>query len=365
MRTTPLTVNIMTAALTPGDAISNFVISTARIWRRWGAKVNIYADQIAPEYGSIAQSSHFYKATGQALLWYHYSIYADNIELARASHDFKIMDYHGICPPHLFSGHNAHLEFLCQEGINLLPSLNNEFDSYVIHSEYSRQHLTNLGYPPEKMNKLFFCIDTAAFEAADAELSKELARLNYLLFVGRIVPQKDIIAMLEIFGHVHRHRPDVVLVLVGSRQQTEKYQRQLDRLITSKGLTHRVLFTGQVNNPAVLAALFGQAKMHIVTSEWESFCVPVAESLYFGVPAIVHNVAPLPEVAGPGGLVIDKANAEEAAAKIVALLDDTAHYRRLSQAATEWAQQYTDEALTRNIQKLLTRILDLKGRLQP
>jgi glycosyltransferase involved in cell wall biosynthesis len=63
-------------------------------------------------------------------------------------------------------------------------------------------------------------------------------------------------------------------------------------------------------------------------SMWESFCVPVAESLYFGVPAAVHNVPPLPEVAGPGGIVIDKQTLDRAAQAILAVLNEPNRYAR-------------------------------------
>ncbi|MBE2225583.1 MAG: hypothetical protein IAF02_28865, partial [Anaerolineae bacterium] len=80
MTTVPLTVHIMTAAMTPGDAIGNYILSSARIWREWGVRVEIFADYVAPVYGGLVKPTILYPATGDALLWYHYSIYADNIE---------------------------------------------------------------------------------------------------------------------------------------------------------------------------------------------------------------------------------------------------------------------------------------------
>lgn len=360
MKTSPLQVHLMTAGLAPGDAISSYVLSQAHILRRWGAKVNIYADHIAPVYGSIAQHARFYRDTGEALLWFHYSLYTDNVEQARASKDFKIMDYHGICPPRLFAGQNSHLETLCARGIEVLPSLKAQFDSYVAHSAYTQAELRSLGFPAERVHKLSLSVNRAiSGETADAELVTQLSRLTYFLLVGRMVPQKDILALIEIFAHIHHRRPDIVLILVGSREHTPRYQRQIDDLIAAKGLTNRIIFTGQVNNPAVLAALFSQASLLFVTSEWESFCVPIAESLFFGVPAVVHDVPPLPEVAGPAGLVVDKRRPSEAAEQVLALLDDEVHYRRLQRAAGKWAEQYTDQALGRNMLALLKQIFSL------
>jgi glycosyltransferase involved in cell wall biosynthesis len=146
------------------------------------------------------------------------------------------------------------------------------------------------------------------------------------------------------------------LILVGTRQQTGKYQQQIEALIARKGLQNRVLFTDQVNNPAVLEGLFRHARLLFVTSEWESFCVPVAESLFFSVPTAVHHVPPLPEVAGPAGLVFDKADPQAAANQVLALLGDDARYRQMRQAATSWAAQYSDEALADNLKQFFARI---------
>ena len=176
--------------------------------------------------------------------------------------------------------------------------------------------------------------------------------------VGRIVPQKDVLALIEIFSHIHKQRPDSLLFLVGSRDQAANYQRQIDRLIAKKGLQKNIYLTGQVSNPAILEALFRQAQLLFVTSEWESFCVPIAESLHFGVPAVVHDVPPLPEVAGEGGLAIDKHQPEAAAEAALALLRDQAQYRQLAQAAQGWAKQYSDDALVANIQKLWQQLAD-------
>ena len=356
--TNPLKVSIMTAGLTPGDAISNYAISTARILRQWGARVTIYADNIAPQYGAIAQKSQFYQDNGDGILWFHYTLYSENVEIALASREFKIMDYHGICPPHLFRGQNAHLEYLTQKGIELRPSLRDKFDQYIIHTEYMRQELQSMGYPPEKINKIFYCIDTSHFTdgVADAQLATDLAKLDYFLLVGRIVPQKDVLALVEVFAEINKQRPDTVLVIVGNRDQTPKYQRQIDQLVAARGVEKRVMFTGQVNNPAVLAALFANARLLFVTSEWESFCVPIAESLFFGVPTAVHLAPPMPEVAGPAGIVFDMANPAAAAAEVLALLDDPQRYQTMKETAVSWAQQYTSASLEQNLQSFLRKI---------
>ncbi len=82
-------IHMMTASLTPGDAIGNYLLTSARIWRKWGAKVELYADSVAPALASTARASSLYPGIGDAILWYHFSIFSDNLSLARNSPDLK------------------------------------------------------------------------------------------------------------------------------------------------------------------------------------------------------------------------------------------------------------------------------------
>ncbi|MCB0034977.1 MAG: glycosyltransferase family 4 protein [Anaerolineales bacterium] len=256
----PLTIHIMTSSLAPGDAIGNYILTKARIWQTWGVKVRLYADFVDPEYPAWALASDLYRPTGNDILWYHYSIYADNLAIVRESPDYKVMDFHGISPPRLFHNQNPYLEMLCQKGIDLLPSFADVFDVHVVHSDYARRELVHHGYDNEQIYKLPLCVDLARFSAnevvEDDLLSQSLRQVDYLLFVGRVVPQKDILALLEIFAHIHKLRPELVLVIAGSPALSRKYEQQIQQLIQKRGIGSRVLFTGQVKNGRVLAQLF-------------------------------------------------------------------------------------------------------------
>jgi L-malate glycosyltransferase len=121
-------------------------------------------------------------------------------------------------------------------------------------------------------------------------------------------------------------------------------------------LEGRVLFTGQVNNPTVLAALYRHARLTVIASEWESFCVPVAESLYFGTPVAVNNVPPLPEVAGSAGVVFRSSEPAVASTTISALLEDKSRYQILRERAQQQAKNYSGRSLDRNVRLLMQLI---------
>jgi len=349
-----LTINMMTADLTPGDAIGNYLLTSAKIWQSWGAKVHIYADNISPAYGGLARPSSWYEPDGRSLLWYHYSIFAPNLELALNSHDYRVFDFHGVAPSSLFAGQNSHLQSLCEKGQAILPSLRDQFDLCIVHSDYSRAELMRHGFKPGIIHKLPLIVDTSRlFTNGNDPLTPLLSKLEYILFVGRLIPQKDILAMLNIFTHIHEERSDVVLILAGTRHLAKNYQRQIDRVIAQKKIEHRVLITGQINDPSTLSSLFDNAAMLLVTSEWESFCVPVVEAMYFGTPVVVHDIPPLPEVAGNGGIVIEKRRPQDAAKAILSLWQDYDRYQMLRHMARERSANFTDDTLAAELLRLL------------
>ena len=352
---TPLVVHIMTATLAPGDAIGNYIMTLKGLLTELGCRVRLYADHVAPRYRLQAYPSAAYRPTGQDVLWYHYSIYADNLALVESSADYRIMDFHGVSPPRLFTGYNPHLERLCRLGIDALPRFRGHFDLCVVHSEYSRQVLQDHGF--DHIEKLPLIVDAARYDGRQDEvLSAWLSQLPYLLFVGRIVPQKDILALLDLFAHLCSRRPEVALLLVGGRDLAPAYQREIDLAVERMELDRRVLFAGHVADPALLASFFRYARFTVVTSEWESFCVPLVESMFFETPVVIHRVPPLPEVAGDAGLVIDKHDPGAAAELIDATWADDHARARLQRACRRRARHFTTDSLRAQLLEMLRRV---------
>ncbi|MBN1249354.1 MAG: glycosyltransferase, partial [Anaerolineae bacterium] len=244
----------------------------------------------------------------------------------------------------LVRAYDPHLTDLCRKGVEELPAYQQTFDLNIVHSDFTRQELQNLGFG--NIHKLPLVVDTSRFTGSeDQVLSSWLSKLSYLLFVGRIVPQKDILAMLGIFKHFRELEPDAVLVLVGGRHLAPSYQREISRYVRRHQLAERVLFTEQINSTELLTSLYKHAKFTLVTSEWESFCVPIVESMRFGTPLVVHNIPPLPEVMGKAGIIIDKTKPENAAGVIHDLWNCEAGYAELVQRCSEQAAAFTESTL--------------------
>jgi glycosyltransferase involved in cell wall biosynthesis len=283
-----------------------------------------------------------YQSRGGDILWFHYSIYSDNLHWIRDSNDYVILDSHNVCPATFFSGYDPHLEHVCREGERLLDTFAADVDMALAHTDYVRHDLEQRGYYP--VRKVPLVVDTARFTGNESDIWTPLLRhLSYLLFVGRIVPQKDIAAMLRVFAALRQRRPDLKLFLLGG-QPLPSYVQEMRALAVDLGVEDDAFFVGAVTEPEVLTSFYRHAQFYLALSKWESFCVPMIESLYFGTPVAGHDVPPIPETMNGGGIVICGEPAAMAA-QIDQVWEDQAAYELLQRNGRIHAQHFTDATL--------------------
>jgi glycosyltransferase involved in cell wall biosynthesis len=342
---------MMTPVLTTGDAIGNYMISLQRVFRTMGVKVRLYADYVDPAYRHSARPTSAYRPTGSDILWFHYSIWASNFAILEGNADFKVMDYHGVTPSHLMR-HDPQLAALCDKAIKALPSFRQTFDWCVHHSDFARSDLERAGY--SSFSKIHYPVDTAFLGCKEDEtLAAIVQQLEYILFVSRIVPQKDVLSILRVFAEVQKHRPQTCLLLVGGTDLLPTYVEQVQREIRRLGIENRVQMTGKVSDRAALTALFRHAKFLICLSEWESFFVPAVEAMFFGVPVIHTGEPPVSENVEDAGVIINKQDPGSAAEQIIAVWNDAATYSRLKEEALRCSTRFTDVVLADVLRHLL------------
>ncbi|GAB4185800.1 MAG: glycosyltransferase [Calditrichia bacterium] len=101
---------------------------------------------------------------------------------------------------------------------------------------------------------------------------------KYLVSVARIKPEKRHDLMLDILSKLPE---DIYLVLVGKEQ--EPLKSQLQQKAELLGISHRIIWLGQVDNPY---PILKQAEALILTSDYEGFGNVLVEALCLGIPAI-------------------------------------------------------------------------------
>jgi glycosyltransferase involved in cell wall biosynthesis len=108
---------------------------------------------------------------------------------------------------------------------------------------------------------------------------------RYVLFVGRLVPEKAPHLLVQAFASMDT---DLRLVLAGGSAHTDAYVADLERLAAAD---HRVLLTGPVYDEAC-QALLRHAAVFASPSMLEGAPLTLLEAVAHGTPVVVSDIAP-------------------------------------------------------------------------
>lgn len=320
-------VHQMHFALIPGDAISNHILEIDDRLRAWGLEASIYAGYIDPEVADRARPESEYLAHLHAtddLLIYHYGLYSPTMRYFQASRGRKVLIYHNITPAGYFRHWSREQELLCDVGQRALPGLAS-CDLALGDSEFNRQELVEAGFDEARTGVLPIFLTQGRFEALppNHDLLDRLRQggtANFLT-VGRVVPSKAIEDVIRIFAVYHETiNANSRLLVVGSRY-LPLYDAALDALVTELGLDDAVTFTGLVPD-ADLKTYYQAASLYLHASHHEGFCVPLLESMHFGLPILARKAGAVPETLGNAGVLFTRPEYEQVAEMAHLLVTD-------------------------------------------
>jgi glycogen synthase len=120
-------------------------------------------------------------------------------------------------------------------------------------------------------------------------------RRDYILFVGRITPQKGILHLLEA---AHRLDPGLQVVLCAARADTEDMElemRQRVQALRDRGQNPVVWIPDPVPRES-LAVLYSQAATFVCPSVYEPFGIINLEAMACGTPVVASAVGGIPEI---------------------------------------------------------------------
>jgi glycosyltransferase involved in cell wall biosynthesis len=178
--------------------------------------------------------------------------------------------------------------------------------------------------------------------AADrlVERFPNLRNHRWVLFLGRIHPQKGVAQAMQACFDILAHGDEWHLVIVGPDEVG--MQPMLEAAVTRKGLERRVTFTGMLDRPDVLACL-GKASLLLQPSMSEGLSMSILEALAAGVPVLISTACNLPEVAEAGaGRVVEPVRSEVAAALRQLVKTDAAGLAEMGRRARQLAEDRYD-----------------------
>ena len=176
-----------------------------------------------------------------------------------------------------------------------------------------------------------------------------LKKDSYLLFLGRLVPEKGIRYLVEAFKNV---KTDKKLVIAGGSSDTDSFMAELKEL--AKG-DDRILFTGFVQG-AMLDELYSNAYIYTLPSDLEGMPLSLLEAMSYGNCCLLSDIPECAEVVEDKALIFKKADVKDLQSKLQDACDHSekvdAHKK---QAADFICKKYNWDEVVKETMKLYRR----------
>jgi glycosyltransferase involved in cell wall biosynthesis len=143
---------------------------------------------------------------------------------------------------------------------------------------------------------------------------------NYILFVGRLVPEKGVLTLLKVFQNISKSFPNEQLWIIGKGNQSEELQN-----FAKNNELKNVLFLGNKSRKE-LQDIYANSKFSVVPSEYlEAYGNVILESLAFGKTVITSDLVGIKnEIEQHNvGLTYSYKNPKELEGKIIELLSNS------------------------------------------
>ena len=125
-----------------------------------------------------------------------------------------------------------------------------------------------------------------------------LQKQNYLLYVGRLEPKKNILNLTK--GY-EMSGDQIPLVLAGRKIDISDVETYL---ADKPELKMRIKFLGYFDE-SDKQALYAGAKLFLFPTLYEGFGLPILEAQAAGTPVVTSNTASNPEIAGNGAILVN------------------------------------------------------------
>jgi glycosyltransferase involved in cell wall biosynthesis len=222
-------------------------------------------------------------------------------------------------------------------------------ESVRVVSERERAKMIQLGVAPERVSNLGWIADFARFDEVDeAEARRLRADLLgpdgrvLLLFVGRLVLQKDIPTLIRAMATIAAGRPDARLVVAGDGPERLVAERLIDQLC----LRDVVRLLGIVPYPQV-PRYMAAADLFLLPSRYEGNARVLAEAGAAGTASVTTDVSGAQDtvIEGASGGIVPVERPDLFAARVLALLQDEQRLPEMGARARAHVRSLYDESV--------------------
>lgn len=142
-----------------------------------------------------------------------------------------------------------------------------------------------------------------------------LEKDSYILFLGRIVPEKGIHYLVDAYKSIDT---DKKLVIAGGSSDTDEYMRQLQQKAKDD---NRIIFTGFVQGQ-LLEELYSNAYIYVLPSDLEGMPLSLLEAMSYGNCCLTSDIAECAEVVEDKAITFKKSDMDDLKDKLDMLCRD-------------------------------------------
>ena len=230
----------------------------------------------------------------------------------------------------------------------------------VADSESTRQEvMRRYALPAAQVRVVYPGFDPERFHWG--RRSPPASGIPYLLYVGNLLPHKNLLRLVEAFAAVRRWSPCRLVIRGAGRPPTRGPSRRGSR---PSACPMRLT---SCRTPAAMpsAQLYARAACLVYPSLAEGFGLPILEAMASGTPVVTSNVSSLPEVAGGAALVVDPYDAAALAEAIGLVLTRPALRAELRERGLARARQFSWDQTAAEISRLIDLALTGDGAAPP
>jgi glycosyltransferase involved in cell wall biosynthesis len=202
----------------------------------------------------------------------------------------------------------------------------------IVHTNAHKELFKKVGVDTSNFLVMPMGVDTDLFLLKPSECYEINDRPIRFVHVGRMVPGKNLLGALKVFGTIRETYPNSYFDIIGPASNADYYQQVLS-FIQDNHLEDQVLLRGFVPNEA-MPEIYAQADLMLFPTLSESFGFVLAESMACGTP-----VAALSDRGSPDEIIQDGLNGilakdeEELTNKILLLLRNPEQMKNMGKAA--------------------------------
>lgn len=152
---------------------------------------------------------------------------------------------------------------------------------------------------------------------------------SYILFLGRLVPEKGIRYLVEAFKNVKTEKR---LVIAGGSSDTDSFTRELKDLVKDD---HRIIFTGFVQGN-LLDELYSNAYIYTLPSDLEGMPLSLLEAMSYGNCCLVSDILECSEVVEDKALIFRKSDVGDLREKLQDACDHPEDVMKLKKQAADF-----------------------------